>query len=62
MTPIHYDPALAFKSKVALEPVKGQKISNEPATEFCVHISQINLWKKQLLEALPIEFSLVINI
>lgn len=48
----------AFKSKVALEAVKGQKTSNELATEFSVHVSQINLWKKQLLEALPEVFSL----
>jgi len=47
-----------FKSKVALEAVKGQKTGNELATEFGVHVSQINLWKKQLLEALPAVFSL----
>jgi hypothetical protein len=38
--------------------VKGQKPSNELATEFSVHVSQVNLWKKQLLEALPEVFSL----
>lgn len=48
----------AFKSKVALEAVKGQKTSNALALEFSVHVSQINLWKKQLLEALPEVFSL----
>lgn len=47
-----------FKSKVALEAVKGQKTSNELATEFSVHVSQVKLWKKQLLEALPEVFSL----
>ncbi len=47
-----------FKSKVALAAVKGQKTSNELVTEFGVHVSQINLWKKQLLEALPAVFSL----
>ena len=48
----------AFKSKMALEAVKGQKTSNKLAAEFCVHVSQINLWKKQLLEASPEVFSL----
>ena len=47
-----------FKSKVALEAVKGQKPSNELAAEFSVHVSQVSLWKKQLLEALPEVFSL----
>jgi putative transposase len=43
---------------VALEAVKGQKPSNELAAEFSVHVSQVKLWKKQLLEALPEVFSL----
>lgn len=42
-----------FKAKVALEAIKGQKTANEVASEFAVHVSQINAWKKQLLEALP---------
>lgn len=50
-----------FKSKVALEAVKGQKTSNEIATEFSVHVSQVNLRKKQLLQALPEVFSLHLN-
>jgi transposase len=42
-----------FKAKVALEAVKGQRTANELASEFGVHVSQINTWKKQLLETLP---------
>jgi transposase len=42
-----------FKAKVALEAVKGQRTANELASEFGVHVSQINTWKKQLLEILP---------
>ncbi len=42
-----------FKAKVALEAVKGQKTVNELASEFGVHVSQINDWKKQLLGSLP---------
>lgn len=50
--------AKEFKSKVALEAVKGQKTCNELASEYGVHVSQINTWKKQLLQALPEVFSL----
>jgi len=46
-----------FKAKVALEAIKGQRTANELAQEFGVHVSQINLWKKQLLEAAPKVFS-----
>ena len=40
-----------FKAKVALEAIKEQKTANELAQEFAIHVNQINLWKKQLLEA-----------
>lgn len=42
-----------FKARVALESLKGQKTANEVAAEYGVHPSQINTWKKQVLEALP---------
>ena len=42
-----------FKAKVALEAVKGQKTANEITSEYEVHVSQVNSWKKQLLEAAP---------
>ena len=42
-----------FKAKVAIEAIKGHKTGNELATEFGVHPSQINLWKRQALESLP---------
>jgi len=42
-----------FKAKVALEAVKAQRTANELASEFGVHVSQINTWKKHLLETLP---------
>lgn len=42
-----------YKAKVALDAVKGQKTITELATEYGVHPSQINNWKKQLLEELP---------
>ena len=46
-----------FKAKVALEALKGQKTANEIAAEYGVHPSQINTWKKRVLEALPEAFS-----
>ena len=46
-----------FKAKVALEALKGQKTANEIATEYGVHPSQINTWKKLALESLPEVFS-----
>ncbi len=41
----------AFKARVALEAVKGQKTLNELASEFGVHPVQIAQWKRQLLDA-----------
>jgi len=40
-----------FKAKVALEAIKEQKTANELAQEFVIYVNQINLWKRQLLEA-----------
>ncbi len=39
-----------FKAKVAIEALKGHQTVNQIATEFDVHPSQVNTWKKQLLE------------
>ena len=45
-----------FKAKVALEAIKAQRTAAELAQEFGVHVNQINLWKKQLIEAAPLAF------
>ena len=39
-----------FKSKVALEAVKGQKTLSELASKYEVHPNQIGKWKQQLLD------------
>jgi transposase-like protein len=46
-----------FKSKIALEAVKGTKTVNEIASTHGLHPNQITQWKKQLLEELPMLFS-----
>jgi transposase len=40
----------AFRAKVALAAVKGDKTLSELATQFDVHPTQITQWKAQLLE------------
>jgi transposase-like protein len=40
----------AFKAKVALAAVKGEKTLNELAQLFDVHPNQITTWKAQLLD------------
>ena len=40
----------AFKAKVALAAVKGEKTLSELAQQYDVHANQITTWKNQLLE------------
>jgi transposase-like protein len=46
-----------FKTKTAIEAIKGLKTVNELASELGVHPSQIALWKRQALDVLPEAFS-----
>lgn len=47
----------AFKAKVALEAIKGEKTLAQLASEFGVHANQIGQWRKQVLKELPNLFS-----
>lgn len=47
----------AFKAKVALEALKGEKTLSELSSQYGVHANQISTWKKQLLKASPDIFS-----
>jgi transposase-like protein len=47
----------AFKVKIALEAIKGQRTINEIATHYGVHPNMVTLWKKQAIESLPDVFS-----
>jgi transposase len=47
----------AFKGKIALEAIKGQRTVQELATAYGVHPNQITNWKKQLIAAAGDVFS-----
>lgn len=43
----------AFKIRVVLEVLRGEKTLAEIAAEFGIHPNQIVTWKKHVMEALP---------
>lgn len=47
----------AFKAKVALEAVKGEKTIAQIASGYKVHPNQIRQWRLRLLDVLPEVFS-----
>ena len=47
----------AFKAKVALEAIKGQRTINEIASAFEVRPNQVTQWKKQAVSQLSEIFS-----
>ncbi|ARA92174.1 transposase [Rhodothermaceae bacterium RA] len=46
-----------FKTKVALEAIRGDLTANQIAARYEVHPSQVGQWKKQALEHLKDAFS-----
>jgi transposase-like protein len=47
----------AFKARVALEALKGEKTMAQLSSEFGVHANQIRQWRQKLLDELPQVFS-----
>jgi len=45
-----------LKARVALMAMKAQKTSSEIASEFGVHVTQVNRWKQQAINSLPSAF------
>jgi len=43
----------AFKARVVLELLRGEKTLSEIASEYGVHPNQISQWKKQVVSLLP---------
>jgi len=50
MKPPRRNHSPAFKAKVALEAIKGEKTIAQLAVHYDVHANQITSWKTQLLE------------
>lgn len=46
-----------FKTRVALEAIRGHKTVNEIASKFSVHPNQVSQWKKLVLDGLPLILS-----
>ncbi len=46
-----------FKTKVILEALKGDKTSNELASQFRINPVQISTWKKKAIEGMKETFS-----
>jgi transposase-like protein len=47
----------AFKARVALEALRGEKTMAQLSSEFGVHVNQIRQWRQKLLDELPSLFS-----
>lgn len=45
--------SVEFKAKVAVEAIRQQKTIPELKTEYGIHATPINAWKKQALAAIP---------
>ena len=45
------------KVKVAIEAIKGDKTGSQITSQYGVHLSQVNTWKKLALASIPEAFS-----
>jgi putative transposase len=57
MTNIQKNHNAAFKAKIVLETLKGEKTIAQLASDYGVHSNQIGQWKKRVLNELPGIFS-----
>jgi len=57
MTNMRKNHNAAFKAKIALEALKGDKTIAQLASDYGVHSNQIGQWKKRVLYELPGIFS-----
>lgn len=58
MSTIRKNHSVQTKVKVVLEAIKGEKTISEITSQYGIHASQINNWKKQALDSIPEAFSL----
>jgi len=49
--------SIQTKVKVALEAIRGARTTAEISSQYSVHATQVNTWKKQALEAIAEAFS-----
>jgi transposase-like protein len=47
----------AYKARVALEALRGEKTMAQISSEYSVHVNQIRQWRQKLLDEMPQVFS-----
>lgn len=57
MASIRKTHTIQTKVKIALEAIKGEKTGSQITSQYGVHLSQVNNWKKQALAVIPEAFS-----
>jgi transposase-like protein len=57
MSTMRKNHSVQTKVKVVLEAIKGEKTMAEITSQYGIHPTQINNWKKQALDSIPEAFS-----